>query len=150
MAERAAIMAQVFSPNNRNIKMIKRLCEINLVTGDTAIAMKYVRILEKTLLYREWANRHNPYALDNQIEAEIIEKRKYTNTTNAIRVSDNCREILLQLLDSNPDNTIALDYLLCTDLILGQLQTFKADYYRFCIKNNHPRLKKIYTDALEK
>ena len=150
MAERAAIMAQVFSPNNRNIKMIKRLCEINLVTGDTAIAMKYVRILEKTLLYREWANRHNPYALDKKIEVEIIEKRKYTNTTNAIRVSDNCREILLQLLDSNPDNTIALDYLLCTDLILGQLQTFKADYYRFCIKNNRPRLKKIYTDALEK
>lgn len=49
-AERASLMAGVFSPNNRNVKIIKRLCEINLVSGDTSMAMKYIRILEKTLL----------------------------------------------------------------------------------------------------
>ena len=150
MAERAAILAQVFSPKNRNVKMIKRLCEINLVTGDTAIALKYLRILEKTLLYNDWAKKHNPYTFDKKVEKEILEKRNFCNSTNAIRINDNCREILLELLQSNPDNIIALDYLLCTDLILGQLQTFKADYYKFCIKNNRQRLKKIYTEALSK
>jgi hypothetical protein len=150
MSERAAIMAQVFSPNNRNVKMVKRLCEINLVTGDTAIAMKYVRILEKTLLYRDWAAKHNPYSLDKAVEKEIIEKRKFINRAETIRISDNCRDILIELLDSNPDNIAALDYLLCTDLILGQLQTFKADYYKYCILTNRQRLKKIYIDALAK
>ena len=150
MSERAAIMAQVFSPNNRNIKMIKRLCEINLVTGDTAIAMKYIRILEKTLLYKDWALRHNPYALDPKVEKEIIEKRKFLNRSQNIRINDNCREILVELLDSNPTNTIALDYLLCTDLILGQLQTFKADYYKYCVQNNRQRLKPLYIEALQK
>ncbi|MCR5454863.1 MAG: DUF6057 family protein [Bacteroidales bacterium] len=150
MAERAAIMAQVFSPENRNVKMIKRLCEINLVTGDTAVAMKYVRILENTLLYKDWASKHNPYSLDPKVEKEILEKRKYCNTTKAIRITDNCREILIQLLESNPDNIPALDYLLCTDLILGQRQTFKADYYRFCVGNNKQRLKKLYIEALSK
>ena len=150
MAERAAIMAQVFSPNNRNVKMIKRLCEVNLVTGDTAIALKYVRILEKTLLYRDWAAKHNPYSLDKSVEKEVLEKRKFCNKIQTIRLNDDCREILIELLKSNPDNIAALDYLLCTDLILGQLQTFKADYYKFCIQNNRQRLKQIYIDALAK
>ena len=150
MSERAAIMAQVFSPNNRNVKMVKRLCEINLVTGDTAIAMKYVQILEKTLLYRDWAAKHNPYSLDKAVEKEIIEKRKFINRVETIRLSDDCREILIELLNSNPDNIAALDYLLCTDLILGQLQTFKADYYKYCIQTNRQRLNKIYIDALAK
>ncbi len=150
MAERAAIMASVFSPENRNIKMLKRLCEINLVTGDTAIALKYVRILEKTLLYKSWATKHNPYSMDSDVAKEIAEKRKLINRTPLIRLNDNCREILTELLDSNPDNIAALDYLLCTDLILGQLQTFKADYYKYCVQNDHPRLKKIYIEALSK
>ena len=150
MAERAAIMAQVFSTENRNVKMIKRLCEINLVTGDTAIAMKYVRILEKTLIYKDWAKRHNPYTLDEKVEKEILEKRKFCNTSNSIRINDNCREILIELLESNPENTIALDYLLCTDLILGQVNTFKADYYKFCVQNGRKRLKPLYIEALSK
>jgi len=150
MAERAAIMASVFSPENRNIKMLKRLCEINLVTGDTAIALKYVRILEKTLLYKSWATKHNPYSMDSDVAKEIAEKRKFINRTPLIRLNDNCREILTELLDSNPDNIAALDYLLCTDLILGQLQTFKADYYKYCVQNDRPRLKKIYIEALSK
>ncbi|MCR5455284.1 MAG: DUF6057 family protein, partial [Bacteroidales bacterium] len=120
------------------------------VTGDTAIAMKYVRILEKTLLYRDWAKKHNPYSLDPKVEKEIIEKRKFVNRTQNIRINDNCREILMQLLDSNPDNIPALDYLLCTDLILGQKQTFKADYYKYCVQTDKQRLKKLYIEALSK
>ncbi len=150
MAERAAILAEVFSPKNRNVKMLKRLCEINLVSADTAIAMKYVRILEKTLLYKDWAKKHNPYSLDEKVKKEILEKRKFSNTSKSIRISDNCREILTELLESNPENTVALDYLLCTDLILGQTQTFKADYYKFCVKNNRERLNKLYIKALQK
>ena len=50
-AERAAIMAKTFSPDNRNVRMIKRLAEINIVRNDTAAAMKYLRILDKTLVY---------------------------------------------------------------------------------------------------
>jgi hypothetical protein len=84
------------------------------------------------------------------VEKEIIEKRKFVNRSQNIRINDNCREILVELLDSNPTNTIALDYLLCTDLILGQLQTFKADYYKYCVKNNRQRMKPLYIEALQK
>ena len=45
--ERAALMACVFSPNNRNNRMVKRLAECNLVKGDTAAAQKYLGLLEQ-------------------------------------------------------------------------------------------------------
>ncbi len=88
--------------------------------------------------------------MDEKVKKEILEKRKFSNTSKSIRISDNCREILTELLESNPENTVALDYLLCTDLILGQTQTFKADYYKFCVKNNRERLNKLYIKALQK
>ena len=41
--ERAAMLANVCSPNNRNIRMIKRLAEVNLVKGDYQATRKYLR-----------------------------------------------------------------------------------------------------------
>lgn len=54
--ERAAILANVCSPENRNIRMMKRLAEINLVKGDYDAARKYLRILQKTFVWSRWAN----------------------------------------------------------------------------------------------
>lgn len=55
--ERATMLANVCSPNNRNIRMVKRLAEINLVKGDYAATRKYLRILQKTFVWSRWANR---------------------------------------------------------------------------------------------
>ena len=50
--ERAAMMTNVFSADNRNVRMMRRLAECNIVSGDTLAAEKYLRILDKTLAYR--------------------------------------------------------------------------------------------------
>lgn len=55
--ERAAMLANVCSPNNRNIRMIKRLAEVNLVKGDYQATRKYLRILQKTFVWQRWADR---------------------------------------------------------------------------------------------
>lgn len=62
-AERAALQALVFSPDNRNVGMIKRLAEVNIVSGDTKAADKYLRLLDKTAVYHSWALAapHNPF-----------------------------------------------------------------------------------------
>ena len=54
--ERAAMMTNVFAPENRNVRMVKRLAECNIVSGDSAAAQKYLRILGKTFAYRQWAD----------------------------------------------------------------------------------------------
>ncbi len=147
-AERAAMMRNVFSPHNRNVRMVQRLAEINLVSGDTLAAMKYLRILNKTHAYSNWSKRHTPTQFSPEVESEIIRRRAFSNDKDNIRLGDNCRNILLELLESNPRNTLALDYLLCTDLLLKDMDTFKMDYDTYCIAKGNPRYKDLYQQAL--
>lgn len=147
-AERAAMMRNVFSPRNRNVRMMQRLAEINLVSGDTAAALKYLRILDRTHAYANWSNRHNPESIAPDVEAEIMHRRAFSNDKDNIRLGDNCRNIILELLESNPQNTVALDYLLCTDLLLKDMDTFKMDYDTYCMQKGSPRYKDLYQQAL--
>lgn len=147
-AERAAMMRNVFSPRNRNVRMIRRLAEINLVSGDTLAARKYLNILSKTHAYADWSAAHTPGLMDPQTKADIERRRARSNTKDNIRIGDNCHNILLELLESNPDNTLALDYLLCTDLLLKDMDTFKMDYDTYCMTKGHPRHKRLYQEAL--
>lgn len=147
-AERAAMMRNVFSPRNRNIRMIRRLAEINLVSGDTLAANKYLRILDKTHAYADWSARHTPGKMSRETQSEISRRRALSNSKDNIRLGDNCRNILLELLESNPGNTLALDYLLCTDLLLKDMDTFKMDYDTYCMSKGKPRYKRLYQEAL--
>lgn len=141
--ERAAMMAMVFSPDNRNVRMIRRLAECNYVSGDTLAAGKYLRILDKTLVYRRWAAR-----VRESGSALYREKRLTVNRRDTVTVTDNAHFLLTQLLDTNPANTVALDYLLCGDLLLKDIAGFKRDYDRYCTATGHPRPKTLYQEAL--
>lgn len=141
--ERAALMASVFSADNRNARMMKRLAECNLVSGDTAAAEKYLRILDKTLAYKGWVD----HIRKNQ-DALLQQKRAMQNRQDTIALSDNAHFIMMQLLDSNADNTVALDYLLCSDLLLKDISNFKRDYDRYCTEKGRERLKPLYQEAL--
>lgn len=147
-AERAAMMRNVFSPRNRNVRMMQRLAEINLVSGDTLAARKYLGILGKTAIYAGWSGRREPGRMPPAVETDILRRRAYSNTKDNLRLGDNCRNILLELLESNPHNTVALDYLLCTDLLLKDMDTFKMDYDTYCMEKGSPRLKDLYQQAL--
>ncbi|MCD8387640.1 MAG: DUF6057 family protein [Bacteroidales bacterium] len=148
MTERAAMMHNVFSPRNRNVRMLKRLAEANLVSRDTVAALKYLRILDKTKVYRAWVQDHWPGKMSDRALAEIESKRAMANVQDTLRLGDNCRTILSELLATNPDNVVSLDYLLCTDLLLKQMDVFKADYDRYCMERGKPRTKSLYQQAL--
>ena len=139
--ERAAMMANVFSPNNRNIRMIKRLAECSIVSQDSAASRKYLGILEKTFVFHDWA-RKAPAAASYQ------EKSKFINRKDTISLGDNAHNIMMQLLDSNPENKIALDYILCSNLLLKDIQNFKRDYDRYCTDRGRKLSNTLYQEAL--
>lgn len=58
-------------------------------------------------------------------------------------IGDDCHTILTNLLDANPKNTVALDYLLCSDMLAGKKEMFINDYNKY-----GPRPKAIYLQAL--
>jgi len=140
-AERAAMMANVFSPQNRNVRMMKRLAEVNLVTADSAAAEKYLRILEHTLAYKKTAQRMR------QSGPVYAQKRALTNAQDTLRVTDNLHLVMMELLDSHPNNAVALDYLLCSDLLLKDIANFKRDFDRYGQALHRP-LHALYQQAL--
>ena len=141
--ERAAMMTNVFAPDNRNVRMIRRLAECNLVSGDSLAAEKYLRILDKTFVYDQWADlvRKNGRMI-------YQEKMEYVNRHDTITTTDNAHFLMMQLLDANPDNRIALDYILCSTLLLKDIKNFKRDYDRYCMETGKPHLKSLYQEAL--
>lgn len=129
--ERAALLANTFSVNGRSARKIKRLAEANLINDDIPAAMKYLRMLEKTIAYKRWAVAHTPETQAAAVKADITLKQQFVNTTDHIRIGDDCYTILTQLLESNPRNETALDYLLCSDMLSHQRETFILDYEKY-------------------
>lgn len=153
-AERATILANVSSPFSRNIRMVKRLAEINLVTGDINAAKKYLRILQKTWVWHRWADRIFA-ALGRHANKEeratiqpYFDKRPFINTQDTIRLNDNCYVIMKELVESNPANNIAINYMLCSDLLLKDMETFKHDYDAYYLKQKHVLYDPLYQQAL--
>ena len=152
--ERAAMLANVCSPENRNIRMMKRLAEINLVKGDYDAARKYLRILQKTFVWSRWANRafdalgKKASSYDKALLQQYIDKRPYLNTRDTLRLNDNCHTIMSELMESNPNNNIAINYMLCSDLLLKDMETFKHDYDAYYLKQQNIAYETLYQEAL--
>lgn len=152
--ERAAMLANVCSPNNRNIRMIKRLAEINLVKGDYIATRKYLRILRETFVYKGWAKRviaslgHHATKEDHALVQPYVDKRPFTNTKDTLRLNDNCYTIMKELVESNPANNIAINYMLCSDLLLKDMDTFKHDYDAYYLKQKNVLYDRLYQEAL--
>ena len=149
LTERAAMLANVFSPDNRNVRMIKRLAEANLISNDIPAATKYLRILDNTLVYKQWAADHTPGMQTPDVKAEIAKKRQYINKTDTLRLNDNCRMVLLELLKSNPRNEIALDYLLCSDLQAHEIGVFMDDYNKYYALQKRSMQPLLYRQAVD-
>lgn len=95
--ERAAMLGNIYSPNCRNIRMVKRLAEINLVRGNYAATRKYLRILQKTFVWKRWADRVfaslDKHAtdeekallqqyLDKRKDIELVQKKQQTDSSS--------------------------------------------------------------------
>ena len=156
--ERAAMLSNVCSPDKRNIRMMKRLAEINLVSNNLSAAKKYLRILQHTFVWKNWANKilasletNNKHQQSTEVSSLLLayqEKAKFTNLQDTLRTNQNAHVIMEELLQSNPDNEVALQYLLCSDLLLKDMDSFKHDYDTYYLKQKTQKNEKLYQEAL--
>ncbi len=138
-AERGAFMACVSVPNNRNAYTIKRLAECALIRNDEKAAKKFLKLLRQSIPYRDWADSAGN-------DERYKQKAKFINLQDSISPSEESHYILTQLVKSNPENLVALDYMLCSDLQKKDIDAFKSDYDAYC--TDKPRIKKLYQEAL--
>ena len=138
-AERGAFMTCVSVPNNRNAYTIKRLAECALIRNDEKAAKKFLRLLRQSIPYRDWADSAGN-------DERYKQKANFVNLQDSISPSEESHYILTQLVKSNPENLVALDYMLCSDLQKKDIDAFKSDYDAYC--TDKPRIKKLYQEAL--
>lgn len=142
LAEQSAIIALQASPNHNGARYVLRLAQVNLISGQYAAAQKYLNLLSRTLVYGKRAKKMYPGSWDSGTEEWLTEKRKNLAEKDFVYDRNEIRPILQGLLEANPDNLAARNYLLCYDLMCFDLNTFIADY---CQK---PVNADIYQEAI--
>ena len=121
LAQHSAMLGMIFSPKSRSAQMLRRLAAINLIRGDTAVARKYLRMLEATLFHRSWAERCG----------ELPPAHTQVVARDTLRTVADYVASLELLVESNPETSYALDYLLCFHLLNKDVPAFAAAYDRY-------------------
>lgn len=134
VAEQGAIVALQASPDHTGARYVKRLAEVNLISGEDAAAQKYLNLLSRTLFYGKWARKRMPGHQDEAVRASLAAARANLPVTDFVHMSEDPRAVLLGLLEANPSNTLARNYLLCFDLMRYDMEAFMEDYVPDMIK----------------
>lgn len=128
-SQRYTFEAQELIPDfQKSVRAYKRLAETNLVNGNYPVAEKYLKGLEKTLFYRGWAKSKRAMCGN---EAAIDADPGYGYLRN-VRLHDHdflfnrqaMESMLAYLIQENPANHMALEYLLAWDLLDKNLKGF--------------------------
>jgi hypothetical protein len=147
MAQHSAMLGMIFSPNRRSSRMVKRLAEINLVNNDSTAARKYLRMLDATLFHRKWASAHEKMLTGNADDYPWLKaKRAQIPSRDTLRSPSDYPAALNVLIESNPDNSHATDYLLCFYLLNKDVPSFGLMYDKW--HKGRMRPSKLYNEAL--
>ncbi len=142
VAEQSAITSLQASPKHTGARYLVRLARVNLISGEDGAAMKYLTILGKTLFYGKWARSMMPGRQDEAVRVQLSDAHARLARKDIVHQLDRPREQLLGLLEADPANAAARNYLLCYDLLTYDLDAFMRDYTPDMIKG------RLYQEAV--
>ena len=142
VAEQSAITSLQASPKHTGARYLVRLARVNLISGEDGAAMKYLTILGKTLFYGRWARSMMPGRQDEAVRVQLSDARAKLARKDIVHQLDRPREQLLGLLEADPTNAAARNYLLCYDLLTYDLDAFMQDFTPDMIKG------RLYQEAV--
>ena len=142
VAEQSAITSLQASPKHTGVRFLVRLARVNLISGEDGAARKYLDILSKTLFYGKWARSRMPGRQDDDVRAQLEKARAKLIQGDFVHHSAYPRPILHALLEADPGNHVAREYLLCFDLMGYNLDGFMEDYAQKMIKGH------LYQEAI--
>jgi len=127
-AQRFAFEAMEALPNyNKSGRVIKRLAETNLVNGQYEVARKYLHLLRKTIFYRKWAQRTEALlGQEEKINSHPLYGRLRRNSMpdDLLFSERELDKICGRLFLHNPQNQMAMQYLLMFPLLQKDMNTF--------------------------
>lgn len=149
-AQHSAMLAMTFTPHQRSSRMLRRLAEIAIINEDYAVARKYLRMLSHTSLHRKWAEERLEIIRSGESESipYWANKRRMLPQQDTLFSANHWRASLANLIESNPQNKLAADYLLCFHLLNKDLELFKEDYDRYYYPTFGSLPPRLYQEAL--
>jgi hypothetical protein len=110
-----------------NPRSLKKLAVGCIVNGNYDIARKYLSLLNRTLFYRKWAQKHIRYLSDTDLMEEDPELSRYRDLRVCTNFFSEVNGLNLQdLLKNNPENKMAYEYLLASLLLDRNLDGFAS------------------------
>ncbi len=114
ISERLAVESvEANDTHQKSARQYKRLAEISIIRNDKPLAMRYLKLLQKTVFYRAWADRAVEY-LDNPAQTEALadwKMKPLEMTEHDIFYSPATKsDFLLNLLANNPHSQKLLNY----------------------------------------
>jgi hypothetical protein len=147
-AQHSAMLSMLFTPHQCPSRMVRKLAEIAIINGEYSIAEKYLNILSKTTLHRKWANENKQLIASDTAKFVFSGKRAILSQKDTLVSPNDWRNTLINLLESNPQNKTAADYLLCYHLLRKDLELFKADYDSYYYETFGYTPSEIYQEAI--
>ena len=134
-AERYTFEAQEAIPNYRKSgRLTRRIAQCEIINGNYAVAAKYLRMLENSLFYRQWARSQERFLYNS---AAVKADPEYGRLCD-IRIkhhdylfSDQEMDQMLGLLlvdNKKYDNRMAYEYLIAYELLQRDLDRFMQYY----------------------
>jgi len=141
MGNIAAAQDMAFEANQYEYSpfLIQMLVKTNLIFGSYEVASRYIRILGKTLFYRDWASDacecmerlKDDGTVSSPLGKELLHKRALLPVTDAFIVKDHLISDLMHLLESAPDNVAARDYAVVSLILSHDASSLKTFVDRF-------------------
>jgi len=115
-------------------RILKRLVYINVLKSKPEAARRFLALLERSLLHRRWARR-----LRRQLDADpmlsdvpiVASRRKLMVIRDALGEVDHLEAMLEGLLERDPQNRMAFEYLMAHYLLTRQIDKLAANLDRF-------------------
>lgn len=148
-AQRFAFVGVLSSERCVQPRLMKRLVETYLVTGEYGAAAKYIKILESTPHYRDWANEQRAL-LDSTVCASTDWVKAKRNvlpiTDNPFDLTKALPSALAYLIDDHADNRYAFEYGMAYLLLYKDLEAFI--HYMELLKKQGAKFPKLYQEAI--
>ena len=118
---------EAMETNGQCPRLLKRLAMASLINGDSRVAVKYLKQLQQSLFYRNWAGHYlklvnNPELM--KLDEEISEKRELIIENDFFTGDSNTALGLEKLLENHPHNKWAFEYYMAKHLLNKDLDAF--------------------------
>ena len=130
-----ALLAQTVIPGHYSTRMLRRLAQIAVITADYDVARKYLNILMRTRNHRAWAQDLLESIETDDIPKQYLIWRSRTAPRDRFFAQGDIRSSLAILAQESPDNKVAADYLLCSNLLEKKVNTFVSLYDKYYLNS---------------